>query len=327
MAEIVYESVFQKEFRDLVELKQSLGFSYQSEAYGLQRLDRYFISIGLAGKKLTKEACEGWCLKRSYETISNQSHRISILRVFCHYLNDIGIQAYIPPKGIVGKIPRYPAHIYTDDELKRFFDVVDTSQSVPSECPYRGLVMPVFFRILYTSGMRVSELRLTRVCDINLEDGYIMVRNGKNHKDRIIPINPDLVPGCRKIREIVHKDSPEDEYFFLLIPGRAMSLQNVYKNFRRYLDKAGITHTGHGPRVHDFRHTYCVNLLRKWTDEGKDLMAYIPYMRTMLGHESFEETAYYLKLTAERFPYIKAKMKASFPGLLEEVVFDEREFY
>ena len=56
-------------------------------------------------------------------------------------------------------------------------------------------------------------------------------------------------------------------------------------------------------------------------------MAYIPYMRTMLGHESFEETAYYLKLTAERFPYIKAKMKASFPGLLEEVVFDEREFY
>ena len=262
MAEIVYESVFQKEFRDLVELKQSLGFSYQSEAYGLQRLDRYFISIGLAGKKLTKEACEGWCLKRSYETISNQSHRISILRVFCHYLNDIGIQAYIPPKGIVGKIPRYPAHIYTDDELKRFFDVVDTSQSVPSECPYRGLVMPVFFRILYTSGMRVSELRLTRVCDINLEDGYIMVRNGKNHKDRIIPINPDLVPGCRKIREIVHKDSPEDEYFFLLIPGRAMSLQNVYKNFRRYLDKAGITHTGHGPRVHDFRHTYCVNLLR-----------------------------------------------------------------
>ena len=106
-----------------------------------------------------------------------------------------------------------------------------------------------------------------------------------------------------------------------------MTLQNVYNNFRRYLDKAGITHTGHGPRIHDFRHTYCVNLLRKWADEGKDLMAYIPYMRTMLGHESFEETAYYLKLTAERFPYIKTKLKSSFPDLLEEVVFDDREFY
>ena len=327
MAEILYESVFKKEFQDLVALKQSLGFSYQSEAYGFQRLDRYFTSIGLSEKKLTKEACEGWCLKRSYETASNQAHRISFLRVFCSYLNDIGIQAYIPPKGIAGKIPRYPAHIYTDDELKRFFAVVDTSQSVPSECPYRNLVMPMFFRILYTSGMRVSELRLARVCDVNLEEGYILVRNGKNHKDRIVPINPDLVPRCREIREAIHKDSPEEEYFFLLRPGRAMPLHNVYNNFRRYLYKAGITHTGHGPRIHDFRHTYCVNLLRKWTDEGKDLLAYIPYMRTMLGHESFEETAYYLKLTAERFPYIKAKLKSSFPFLLEEVVFDDREFY
>ena len=41
-------------------------------------------------------------------------------------------------------------------------------------------------------------------------------------------------------------------------------------------------------------------------------------MRTMLGHESFEETAYYLKLTAERFPYIKERMMESFPDLIRE---------
>lgn len=80
-------------------------------------------------------------------------------------------------------------------------------------------------------------------------------------------------------------------------------------------------------RVHDFRHTYCVNLLRKWTDEGKDLMAYLPYMKTMLGHEGFEETAYYLKLTAERFPYIKECLKSSFPDLIKEVAVNEQEFY
>lgn len=106
-----------------------------------------------------------------------------------------------------------------------------------------------------------------------------------------------------------------------------MPLVNVYRNFRRYLEKAGISHTGNGPRVHDFRHTYCVNLLRKWTDEGKDLMAYLPYMRTMLGHEGFEETAYYLRLTAERFPYIKECLKASFPNLIKEAVINEHEFY
>lgn len=50
-------------------------------------------------------------------------------------------------------------------------------------------------------------------------------------------------------------------------------------------------------------------------------------MRTMLGHEGFEETAYYLKLTAERFPYIKECLKSSFPDLIKEAVIDEHEFY
>ena len=259
--------------------------------------------------------------------MTNQVSRISIMRVFCRYLNDIGIPAYVPPKGITHKRIRYDAHIYTDDELQRFFDAVDKSQSVPDSCPYRGDVMPVFFRILYTSGMRVSELRLARISDVNLEDGYILVHEAKNHKERLIPIHPILLKQCKELKAKIHTGSSDHEYFFMMLPGKPMTLGNVYKNFRRYLEQAGISHTGKGPRIHDFRHTYCVNLLRKWTAEDKDLIAYLPYMRTMLGHESFEETAYYLKLTAERFPYIKERMKESFPDLIKEAEINEHEFY
>jgi integrase len=327
MNEPIYNSVFKKEFQDLVQLKRALGFAYITEAYAFQRLDTFFNENHLSDKCITKELCSAWCCKRSYESIANQAGRISVMRVFCRYLNDIGLSAYIPPKGIARRPARYDAHIYTDDELKSFFAAVDKSQSVPSECPYRGDVMPVFFRILYTSGMRVSELRLVRISDINLDKGYITVHEGKNHKDRIVPIHPMLTARCLELKEKIHSSSAEDEYFFMIRPGQPMALVNVYRNFRRYLEKAGISHTGHGPRVHDFRHTYCVNLLRKWTDEGKDLVAYLPYMRTMLGHEGFEETAYYLKLTAERFPYIKEHLKASFPDLIKEVDIDEHEFY
>lgn len=322
-----YHSVFQKEFQDLVELKKSLGFCYDTEAAGFLRIDRFFSENHLSEKRIPKELCDLWCKKRSYETAANQSSRVSTMRTFCRYLNDIGISAYIPPKGIPGKVEKYDAHIYTDDELKRFFSAVDQSQSVPTECPYRSLVMPVFFRILYTSGMRVSELRLARIRDINLEEGYITVRNAKNHKDRIVPIHPGLVRRCIHLKEAIHQESADDEFFFMIRPGQAMPLVNVYRNFRRYLEKAGITHTGRGPRIHDFRHTYCVNLLRKWTEEGKDLMAYLPYMRTILGHEGFHETAYYLKLTAEMHPYIKERMKTTFPDLIKEAVFEEYEFY
>lgn len=322
-----YCSVFKTEFQDLVSVKKALGFTYDAEAASFLRIDKFFIQNHLAIKIISKELCNEWCKKRSYETENNRSHRISTMRIFCKYLKDIRIQAYIPPKGLARRTSKYNAHIYTTDELKRFFAVVDKSQSLPSECPYRGLVMPVFFRILYTSGLRVSELRLVKIEDVNLDKGYITVKNAKNHKDRIVPFHPELLSRCVSLKNAMHTDSSEDEYFFMIRPGQAMPLVNVYRNFRRYLDKADIPHTGHGPRVHDFRHTYCVNLLRKWVEEGKDLMAYLPYMRTMLGHESFEETAYYLKLTSEMYPSIKESLKSSFPDLIEEAVFEEHEFY
>lgn len=327
MSKEIYNSIFQQEIRDLIELKRALGFSYEAEAGSLRRIDTFLCRNTLSEKYITKELCDLWCKKRTYETVTNQASRISTMRVFCRYLNDIGIPAYIPPKGITKKRTRYDAHIYTDEELQHFFDAVDKSKSVSDSCPYRSDVMPVFFRILYTSGMRVSELRLARIRDVDLEKGYIHVLEAKNHKERLIPIHPLLMLRCRELKEKIHATSPDDEYFFMILPGKPMTLGNVYKNFRRYLKQAGISHTGKGPRIHDFRHTYCVNLLRKWADEGKDLIAYLPYMRTMLGHESFEETAYYLKLTAERFPYIKERMKESFPDLIKEAEINEHEFY
>lgn len=327
MSKEIYNSIFQQEIRDLIELKRALGFSYEAEAGSLRRIDTFLCRNILSEKYITKELCDLWCKKRTYETVTNQASRISTMRVFCRYLNDIGIPAYIPPKGITKKRTRYDAHIYTDEELQHFFDAVDKSRSVSDSCPYRSDVMPVFFRILYTSGMRVSELRLARIRDVDLEKGYIHVLEAKNHKERLIPIHPLLMLRCRELKEKIHATSPDDEYFFMILPGKPMTLGNVYKNFRRYLEQAGISHTGKGPRIHDFRHTYCVNLLRKWADEGKDLIAYLPYMRTMLGHESFEETAYYLKLTAERFPYIKERMKESFPDLIKEAEINEHEFY
>lgn len=96
----VYNSIFQKEIHDLIELKRALGFSYKSEAGSLRRIDAFLFKNNLSEKCITKELCDLWCRERTYETTTNQASRISIMRVFCRYLNDIGIPAYIPPKGI-----------------------------------------------------------------------------------------------------------------------------------------------------------------------------------------------------------------------------------
>ena len=91
----VYNSIFQKEIHDLIELKRALGFSYKSEAGSLRRIDAFLFKNNLAEKCITKELCDLWCRERTYETTTNQASRISIMRVFCRYLNDIGIRPYI----------------------------------------------------------------------------------------------------------------------------------------------------------------------------------------------------------------------------------------
>lgn len=320
-----FKSIFKNEFQNLINLKRAEHFKYGSEELMFLRIDEYFCNIGLTEKRLTKDDCAKWCKYRKHESPSTYNHRISGLRIFTSYLKDLGYDVYVPTN-IGVKVPKYNAHIYTDDELRRFFKAVDQSQSVPDECPYRALVMPLFFRILYTSGFRLSELRLLKVKDFHIDEGYITVRYAKNSKERNVPVHPELVRRCRELKNSIHQLSDDDEYFFMIRPHTPMTLQNVYHNFRRYLEKAGISHTGKGPRVHDFRHTYCVNLIRKWSSEGKNLMNYMPYMKTMLGHETFLETAYYLKLTHQLFPDLVWKMDTFYPKMIE-VDDNDKEFY
>jgi integrase len=109
----------------------------------------------------------------------------------------------------------------------------------------------------------------------------------------------------------VHVKANSLDYFFPALNGKAMTITNVYHNFRRFLRKAGISHRGpgKGPRIYDFRHSYATHCLKKWAEQGKDLAAYLPVLKTYMGHDSFYETAYYLHLTADAFPDIMQKIE------------------
>ena len=97
-----------------------------------------------------------------------------------------------------------------------------------------------------------------------------------------------------------------------------MTLGNIYKIFRRFLWKAGISHTGDSTRVHDFRHAYCIYRLKQWAQQDRDLMVLIPMMRTYLGHQTFHETAYYLRWTADVFPDIRMKLEKCYKDIIPE---------
>ena len=110
-------------------------------------------------------------------------------------------------------------------------------------------------------------------------------------------------------------------------PGEPLTLGNVEKNFRRFLWQAGISHggRGHGPRVHDLRHTFAVNNLRPWFAQGRDVGALLPVLQTYLGHSSIADTAYYLHLTAESYPDITARVQQAIGDVVPPVTAGPRD--
>jgi len=320
MNDIIYNGPFGEHIKNHVELKQSVGYKYIAEAKHLKRFDTFTLGKYSSVTTLTKEIVLDWCNKKPYEAQANQCIRASIIRQFSKYLDSIGVEAYIMPKNYYPQEIQYMPHVYTDEELKRFFAETERCHYSP-ESPYRHLIMPVFFRMVYTCGLRVSEARLLKVGDVDLDTGILAIHHSKKDSSRLAPMADSLRKRCKEYSATVHLQSKPDEYYFPALGGKPMTLGNVYKNFRKFLWCAGISHggRGYGPRIHDFRHSFCVHCLKKWSEQGRDLMVYLPILRTYLGHDSFRETAYYLRLTADVFPAITLKLESMYPDLIPEL--------
>lgn len=145
-----------------IQLKQAIGYKYITEANHLLRFSAFTAEKYPNAIELTREIVLDWCSKKNYESQANQCSRASIIRQLAVYMDSIGMNAYILPKGYYPTEEKYVPYIYTEDELERFFHETDKCHYV-SECPQRHLIMPVFFRMLYSCGLRSSEARLLKV--------------------------------------------------------------------------------------------------------------------------------------------------------------------
>ena len=120
---------------------------------------RFSANISLPKRGFPRNSAIIGARKRSYESAANHAHRISSLRIFCKYLSSVGIPAYIPPHGLTRHPEKYDAHIYTPDELERFFTAVDASRyctirvSLPGPC-HAGVFPDPLYK--WNEGIRVT---------------------------------------------------------------------------------------------------------------------------------------------------------------------------
>ncbi|MDQ1305205.1 MAG: hypothetical protein QG671_1036 [Actinomycetota bacterium] len=293
--------------------KRAVGFKYVAEERVLTRF-AVFCRTEFGGLQApTQASVEAWIAAAHRRGVAPATVQtlVAPVRELARWLGRRGIPAYVLPTGTLPRPARYVPHIFTDAELAGLF--AQTDRCHPDvQVPVRHLLMPVLFRTIYACGLRVSEARLLRLDDVDTGTGVLRLRDAKGGKDRQVPVSEPLRIRLADYdaRVAAHPGPGNGDWFF---PGRAglpLTLGNIEKNFRRFLWQARIPHggRGHGPRVHDLRHTFVVNNLRSWFAAGQDVGALLPVLQTYLGHSSIADTAYYLRLTAESYPDITARI-------------------
>ena len=305
-----------------VAYKRSLGFKMEDVEERLQRFDRMTVERKEDTIGITKRLFEEWSKIAPLESIANNYSRISILRGFSAYLQIMGYSSYIP------KLPRYKStftpHIYTKQEIASIFRECDKLYCHRKYLYSSKCIMPCLIRLLYSTGIRINEaLRLTHA-DVDLEDGTLMLCDCKNRQDRLIPLSLSMREICRDY--IDYKQSvglpclPQDR-FFTATDGRTSRSVTIYEIFRMIVYRAGLPHGGRGkgPRLHDLRHTFCVNSLVKMAGEGMDLYASMPVLMTYMGHKSLSATNRYVRITEDMFPNLIHKVDETYKYIFPEL--------
>lgn len=301
-----------------IEFKNALGIQYKTATSHLKQLDKYNYEHG-NHSVLTKEVTEGWAMHRATKSITGDRSWISPIREFGRYIKSMGMaNAYVLDNRFT--IQRYHAEVYlmADNEIQTFFKECD-SFVLRHKSPGRAYVFPALYRFLFCCGARCAEARNLRCKDVHFEKGYVDILQAKAHRDRRLFLSDELIAYLKDYDRAINLCFPSREYFFPGGHGDICSSTAVSANFRNIWLSAGLKRDGKvKPRAYDFRHHFaCANIMR-WSVEGKDIHAMLPYLMRYMGHSSLESTYYYIHLIPDFFPQY-AVLTATTEDLIPEV--------
>lgn len=149
-----------------------------------------------------------------------------------------------------------------------------------------GAKFRVIFMLMYSAGLRVGEVCVLKVEDIDSSRMAIRVRDGKGGHARLVMLSEVLL---RELRVYWIRHRPADWLFPGAKPGAAITVRAVQFAFERAKTRAGVRRRA---SCHTFRHSFATHLL----EHGENLR----YIQELLGHKSPKTTALYTRVAAHR---------------------------
>lgn len=218
------------------------------------------------------------------------TRKISAIRMFYKYLYRENIVKNNPLKGVMA--PKYPKKLpvfLTEDEINKILNTIpiDTVQ---------GFRNRTIFELLYSTGIRVSELTSLNFGNLNLEENEIKVL-GKGNKERIVLFSntakdflKTYIETARNMlyengsKETINRDTP----LFVNNTGYRLQAQSVRKILKNIIKQIELPKN---VTPHKFRHSFATKMLEK----GADLRV----VQELLGHASISNTQIYTHVSSK----------------------------
>ncbi|MCB0743971.1 MAG: site-specific tyrosine recombinase XerD [Ignavibacteriae bacterium] len=283
---------FVKEYLSILKVEKNLSDnSISSYRNDLIKLLLFFEDLNISdlNEVNIKHITEFFAAQRTEGLSSSSVSRYSSsVRGFFLYLKQ---QDYIknnPTSNISStKLSRNLPSVLSFNEVEKILEQPNIKENL-------GLRDKAILELLYSSGLRVSELLNLKISDLFLSEEVIRVI-GKGSKQRIVPIGTSainwLTEYLTKVRPVLQKKMKSENIVFLNSKGSKLSRMSIWKIVKRYCDDAKIEKEVH---PHTFRHSFATHLL----EGGADLRA----VQEMLGHSDISTTQIYTHIDRE---YVK----------------------
>jgi integrase/recombinase XerC len=264
--------------QDLAELEAFLNRYYGGDDWTWGGVDRIALRAYLGHL-----AAQG----RARRTIAR---KLSAVRSFYRFLHREELVEANPARAVRSpKLERRLPAWLPRSELDRVFQVAEMRAA---ENTFTGTRDLAILETFYATGMRLSELHLLDMSDLDLVADQVRIR-GKGRKERIVPLGRAAVTALRRYElrraEVVARTGGDRRAVFLSVNGRRLSRRAIQRIVCSFLEQAC---DDADLSTHSLRHSFATHLL----DAGADLLA----VKELLGHASLSTTRIYTHTTRER---------------------------
>ena len=222
---------------------------------------------------------------------STISRNLASIRSFYQFLLRTRKVKNDPTEGIQSpKIEKKAPSVLSSKEIELLLEQ-------PKDVDLKGTRDKAMLEFAYATGMRVTEIISLNIDDVNIQEGYVVCRNGS--KQRSIPLGAISIKALKEYieeaRPILIKDENEKS-LFVNINGKRLTRQGFWKIVKYYKEQAHITKD---ITPHVLRHSFATHLLQN----GADLKA----IQTMLGHSDISSTQVYMQFQDENLKNVYRK--------------------